>query len=99
MQFDLNDKTALVTASSGGIGLKIACSLAAEGARVGINGLSKSSVESAIKEIRAQTPHADLIPKVTDNGTAGGCDETISQLPDIDILVNNLRCLRGCRVF
>ena len=38
MKLELENKVALVTASSGGIGLEIARSLAAEGARVVING-------------------------------------------------------------
>src|SRR5437899_2116448 len=40
MKLDLNGKTALVTASSGGIGLEIARSLAAEGDKVEINVMS-----------------------------------------------------------
>jgi 3-oxoacyl-[acyl-carrier protein] reductase len=90
MKLDLNDKTALVTASSGGIGLEIARSLAAEGAKVAINGRGQASVEKAVADVRADLPDAALIPLVADNGTAAGCDKTISQLPEVDILVNNL---------
>lgn len=39
MKLDLQNKVALVTASSGGIGLEIARSLAAEHAKVVINGI------------------------------------------------------------
>jgi 3-oxoacyl-[acyl-carrier protein] reductase len=90
MKLDLNGKTALVTASSGGIGLEIARSLAAEGAKVVINGRGQTSVEQAVADVRAGLPNAELIPLVADNGTAAGCDKTISQLPEVDILVNNL---------
>lgn len=90
MILDLAGKTALVTASSGGIGLEIARSLAAEGARVVINGRLQSSVEQAVANIRAGLPNAKLIPLAADNGTVVGCGHTLSQLPDVDILVNNL---------
>jgi 3-oxoacyl-[acyl-carrier protein] reductase len=90
MKLDLSGKTALVTASSGGIGLEIARSLAAEGAKVVINGRAQRSVEEAVSDVRAGLPNAELIPLVADNGTAAGCDETISRLPEVDILVNNL---------
>lgn len=90
MKLDLNDKTALVTASSGGIGLEIARSLAAEGANVIINGRTQASVEKAVTDVRASFPDAQLIPLVADNGTASGCNETITRWPEIDILVNNL---------
>ena len=43
MNLNLENKLALVTASSGGIGRAIAQSLAGEGARVIINGLSEKS--------------------------------------------------------
>lgn len=81
---------ALITASSGGIGLAIASSLAAEGARIAVNGRTKQSVDTALVTIRASLPEADLITLVADNGTAAGCEKTIAQLPAVDILVNNL---------
>jgi 3-oxoacyl-[acyl-carrier protein] reductase len=90
MKLDLENKVALVTAASGGIGQEIARSLAAEGATVVINGRTTASVEKAVAEIRASVPDARLIPLAADNGTAAGCAETIRQLPDVDILVNNL---------
>ena len=90
MDLGLNGKLALVTASSGGIGLAIARSLAAEGAKVAINGRNKQSVDKAVAKIRADVPAADLIPLVADNATAKGCAATIAELPSIDILVNNL---------
>lgn len=90
MNLDLNGKTALVTASSGGIGLEIARALAADGAKVVINGRAQTSVEQAVADVRAGLPDAELIALVADNGTAAGCDQTISQVPEVDILVNNL---------
>ena len=90
MKLDLNGQSALVTASSGGIGLEIARSLAAEGARVIINGRTQTSVDQALAGLHAELPDADLVALVTDNGKAVGCHETISMWPDVDILVNNL---------
>lgn len=90
MNLDLKNKTALVTAASGGIGQEIARSLAAEGAKVVVNGRTTASVEKAIAEIRASVPDADLVALAADNGTAEGCEKTIRELPSVDILVNNL---------
>ncbi|HEU0018085.1 MAG TPA: SDR family NAD(P)-dependent oxidoreductase [Methyloceanibacter sp.] len=53
MDLGLNNKLALVTGSSGGIGLAIARSLAAKGAKVAVNGRTKQSVEKAVATIRA----------------------------------------------
>jgi 3-oxoacyl-[acyl-carrier protein] reductase len=90
MNLDLDGKTALVTASSGGIGLEIARALAAEGAKVVINGRTQISMEQAVANVRAGLPHAEIIPLVADNGTAAGCNHTISQVTEVEILVNNL---------
>jgi 3-oxoacyl-[acyl-carrier protein] reductase len=90
MKLDLENKTALVTASSGGIGLEIARALAAEGAQVVINGRTQSNVDKGIADLHSSVPNARLTPLVADNGTAAGCVETIRQLPIVDILVNNL---------
>ena len=90
MDLRLTGKLALVTASSGGIGLSIATSLAAEGARVIINGRSDSAVQSGIAKIRESIPDALLEPLAADNGTAEGCAKTIAAFPEVEILVNNL---------
>jgi 3-oxoacyl-[acyl-carrier protein] reductase len=90
MKLGLENKLALVTASSGGIGMEIARSLAAEGAKVVINGRTRATVERAVENVRAGLPEAELISLITDAGTAEGCADTISQLPSVDILVNNL---------
>jgi len=88
MKLDLEDKTALVTASTGGIGLEIVRSLATEGATVVVSGRTQASVDYAIENVGV--PGAELIPLVADNGTTAGCTKTIAQLPEVDILVNNL---------
>ncbi len=90
MNLNLNDKLALVTASTGGIGLAIATSLAAEGARVIVNGRTERSVASAVEKILAAVPGAKLESLAADNGTADGCARTIAAFPEADILVNNL---------
>lgn len=90
MNLNLANKTALVTASSGGIGLEIARALAADGARVVVNGRTQASVDKAIADIRAGLASADLIPLAADNGTAEGCAATMAAIPSVDILVNNL---------
>ena len=58
MNLDLSGKTALVTASSGGIGLAIARSLAAEGAKVIINGRTQDSVDKALADFTKTCPVA-----------------------------------------
>lgn len=90
MNLNLNGHTALVTASTGGIGLEIARSLAAEGATVIINGRTQSSVDRALAELHRDLPSGDLVGLAADNGTAEGCAATLSTWPQVDILVNNL---------
>ena len=90
MKLELKNKVALVTASSGGIGLEIARSLATEGARVVINGRTQASVEEAIADVLASYPDADLLSLIADIGTEAGCAETVLHLSEVDILVNNL---------
>ena len=90
MNLQLINKTALVTASTGGIGLEIAKSLASEGAVVVINGRSSKSVNNAISKILAEVPKAQLQSLVADNATLEGSEATINKFPRIDILINNL---------
>ena len=90
MNLELNDTTALVTASTAGIGLEIARSLAAEGARVIVNGRSQNRVDEACAELRSQLPDAKLVGLVADNSNAEGSEQTLAAFPEVDILVNNL---------
>ncbi|MDB6167615.1 MAG: oxidoreductase [Verrucomicrobia bacterium] len=90
MNLQLENKLALVTASTGGIGLEIARTLAREGARVIVNGRSERSVAAAVASLRQSQPDARLEALVADNGVASGTQETIKRFPEVDILVNNL---------
>jgi NAD(P)-dependent dehydrogenase (short-subunit alcohol dehydrogenase family) len=90
MQIDVNGKTALVTGSTQGIGAAIATGLAEAGAVVGVNGRTVESVTRAIDSISAQVDGARLVPVVADVTTEAGVAATLSALPDVDILVNNL---------
>jgi 3-oxoacyl-[acyl-carrier protein] reductase len=90
MNLDLNNKLALVTASSGGIGFEIARSLIREGAKVIVNGRSSATVMEAVTRLQKEFPGAQLKSLAADNGTEEGCTSTIKAFPEVDILVNNL---------
>lgn len=90
MRIDLSGRTALVTGSTQGIGLAIATALAGAGARVGVNGRGAEKVRAAIDQIRVSCPDADLVPVVADVTTDEGVAETLSALPAVDVLTNNL---------
>jgi NAD(P)-dependent dehydrogenase (short-subunit alcohol dehydrogenase family) len=89
MHIDLTGKTALVTASTGGIGFAIAHGLALTGAAVIINGRSDGSVQKALARLREAAPKATLTGVVADLGDAAGADTLLAGLPAVDILVNN----------
>jgi 3-oxoacyl-[acyl-carrier protein] reductase len=90
MNLHLDDKLALVTASTGGIGKEIATALAREGATVIVNGRTVANVDAAIADISARVPGAKLEKLAADNGTAEGTAETFRQFSAVDILINNL---------
>ncbi len=90
MNTQLENKLALVTGSTAGIGFAIGKALAAEGARVIINGRSGKRVTEAIASIRVKNPSANLEPLALDLSKAEAAAETARRFPDVDILVNNL---------
>ena len=89
MKIELAGRTALVTASTAGIGLAIAQGLAAAGARVILNGRSTDSVERARQRLLAAVPGADVLGVAADLSDAAGVDTLLAGLPKVDILVNN----------
>ncbi len=90
MDLQLENKVALVTGSTAGIGFAIAAELAAEGARVILNGRSEGRVHDAISAILQRHPKAKLESLTADLSTAEATKATTSQFPAVDILVNNL---------
>jgi NAD(P)-dependent dehydrogenase (short-subunit alcohol dehydrogenase family) len=84
MNLELQNKNALVTGSTKGIGFGIARALAAEGARVILNGRSQSSVDAAARQIGSAARGI-----AADVSTPAGCDALIAQSGQVDILVNN----------
>jgi NAD(P)-dependent dehydrogenase (short-subunit alcohol dehydrogenase family) len=90
MDLQLQNKLALVTGSTAGIGFAIAKALAEERATVIINGRTEPRVAQAMAAIRGAYPQARLEPLVADLATAEGSDQTVRQFPAVDILVNSL---------
>src|SRR5438445_3593830 len=89
MDLQLNDKTALITGSTGGIGLAIARKLAVEGAKVVVTGRTQAKIDRAVESIRAAGgPHVDGV--VADAATTEGAATLLAASPFVDILVNNL---------
>lgn len=84
MNLQLENKTALVTGSTKGIGFAIARALVAEGASVIVNGRSEVSAQAAAASLggRARGIAADV-------STAAGCDALAAQAGAVDILINN----------
>ncbi|MGW5046671.1 SDR family NAD(P)-dependent oxidoreductase [Streptomyces griseoluteus] len=90
MQLDLSGRTALVTGSTQGIGAAIALGLARAGARVAVNGRDKERVSASIAEFATQAPGAEFVTAAADVSTEEGARQLLRDLPQVDILVNNL---------
>ncbi len=89
MHIDLTGKTALVSASTAGIGFAIATGLARAGARTIINGRSEASVVKSLDALREALPGADVRGIAADLSTAAGVAKLVEAMPEADILVNN----------
>jgi NAD(P)-dependent dehydrogenase (short-subunit alcohol dehydrogenase family) len=90
MDLQLQGKRALVTGSTAGIGLAAATGLYYEGASVVVNGRTKERVEEAVGKIRGTGGDGEVSGIASDLSTAEGVGHLVRQLPEVDILVNNL---------
>ena len=92
MDYRLKDKSALILASSGGLGLGIARALANEGVNVMLTGRNSNNLAKAAEEIESQTQSralwhaADLSDPSTPQALV---DATVEAFGSVDILVNN----------
>lgn len=89
MNLDLDDKTALVSGSTAGIGFAIAKALAAEGARVIVNGRTDAAVSRARAEL---DPFAksEVLGFAGDLSQKDAAEKVFGLYPQVDILVHNL---------
>lgn len=92
MDLGITGKTALVAASTGGLGLAVARALAAEGARVAVVGRRRDRAKEIKAELQAAygaeaaAIEADL---TTPEGVEAAVDQTVADLGPVDILVLN----------
>ena len=88
MDLGIKNRTALVCASSQGLGLACATALAREGVNVVINGRNQERLDKATQEIRAKTG-VDVTHIVADITTPSGRQTLFEACPAPDILINN----------
>ncbi|WP_434446247.1 SDR family NAD(P)-dependent oxidoreductase [Lentzea sp. E54] len=84
---DLSGRTALVTGSTAGIGFATAEALLRAGATVVVSGRSEERVAEAVGKLSG---NGNVRGIAADLATAEGASELIAQLPDVDVLVNNM---------
>ncbi len=89
MDLKLSGKKALISGSTAGIGFAIAERFLAEGASVIINGRSEESVNAAISDLKATYPNGDIIGVAADFSKVDDVNRLLSEVPEIDILINN----------
>lgn len=88
MDMGIRGKTALVCASSKGLGRACAFSLAREGVNLVITARGKEALEKTAEEIRAATG-VKVVAVASDIATEAGRAAVLAACPQPDILVNN----------
>lgn len=88
MNLGIDGRTALIMASSQGLGKACALALAAEGCQVVVNGRHAEKLEATRNEIEAATgsPTTAVVADVT---TGSGRAQLLKACPEPDILVTN----------
>jgi len=86
----LSGQTAIVSGSTAGIGYAIAEELARNGAAVVVNGRTQARVDAALAALAKALPGTSLRGVAADLSTAEGAASLIAQIPQADILINNV---------
>ena len=88
MDLGISGRTAIVCASSRGLGKACAEALADAGVNLVINGRSTEPLEQSAQDLRARFG-VDVLPVVADVTTDEGLSVMVAACPDADILVTN----------
>jgi 3-oxoacyl-[acyl-carrier protein] reductase len=88
MDLGIAGRTAIVCASSRGLGKACAFELAKAGCTVVINGRDKTALEETAQEITTGSG-AKIIPIIADVGSPDGQTKLLGAVSQVDILVNN----------
>ncbi|WP_433504542.1 SDR family oxidoreductase [Pseudonocardia halophobica] len=88
MDLGIAGRTAVVCASTRGLGRACAEELARAGCTVVVNGREQAAAEKAAAEIAAATG-AEVVPVGADLDTPDGPDRLLAAVPQVDVLVNN----------
>ncbi|HHK74859.1 MAG TPA: SDR family oxidoreductase [Rhizobiales bacterium] len=88
MDLGISGRTAIVCASSRGLGRACALSLAEAGVNIVINGRNPEALNHTAQEIASQTG-VSVTPVIADISTAEGQQTLLAACPEPDILVNN----------
>jgi len=89
MDLQLKDKIVFISGSTAGIGFAIAHRFLQEGAQVIINGRSSRSVDEAIAELKSLVVNSNVTGIAADFSKVDEVNKLISDLPQVDILINN----------
>ncbi|TGD78978.1 SDR family NAD(P)-dependent oxidoreductase [Hymenobacter wooponensis] len=90
MDLQLTGKVALITGSTGGIGLAIARGLAAEGAHIIITGRTEGRIQEARATIQGAVPQANVRGVAVDFGKPEEVANLLREVANVDILINNV---------
>jgi 3-oxoacyl-[acyl-carrier protein] reductase len=103
MDLELEDKVAIVTGGSRGLGYASAAALAAEGCRVTICARGEEALLQASRSLQQVAGGGNrILAVVADLSTAAGVErvvtETVAAFGQLDILVNNVALARGSTI-
>ena len=90
MDLQLSGKTAFISGSTQGIGYAVARSLTGEGVHVTLNGRNPAKVAAAVERLRREVPGASVDGVAADFAEPDQVERLCGELPDVDILVNNV---------